>query len=219
MRRGLFPIGIAVVCGALLLAACADDDDVGSAATTRSASAATAIDATTTADGASSTTAGPTTTRAGAAGATTTGTVDDVGDVPAALRDALTSGGDFSNFLTALRLVGFDSVASSEQVTVFAPTDEAFRALDASVLAKVLADRDKAELLLRNHVVDRQISSSELATMPSVTTEAGAALVVQRSADTILVGGARVTKADVSAGRATVHVVDKVLLPQELVGP
>jgi uncharacterized surface protein with fasciclin (FAS1) repeats len=218
MRRGVVRIVIGMACGAVLLAACGDDDDVGSAAATRSESAATTVGSTSAGGSASAAPTDSTTTRAGADGVTTTATVDDVGDVPAALQDALAKGGDFSNFLSALRLVGFDSIASSEQVTVFAPTDEAFRALDASVLAKVLADRDQAELLLRNHVVDRQISSSELATMSSVTTEAGAALVVQKNADSILVGGSRVTKPDVSAGKATVHVVDKVLLPQGLVG-
>lgn len=218
MRRGVIRIVIGMASGALLLAACGDDDDVGSTAATRSDSAAATVESTRTGGATSTSPTDTATTRAGANGVTTTATVDDVGDVPDALQDALADGGDFSNFLSALRLVGFDSVAKSEQVTVFAPTDEAFRALDASVLAKVLADRDQAELLLRNHVVDRQIPASELATMSSVTTETGAALVVQKNADAILVGGARVTKPDVSAGKATVHVVDKVLLPQELVG-
>jgi uncharacterized surface protein with fasciclin (FAS1) repeats len=217
MRSWLGRLGLAITCAGLIASACSTDDD----SSTAGSRAAVTTGAGTTAGavgGAAGGTAPATTGDATRAGTpTTTATVDDVGDVPAALRTALENGGDFSNFLSALKLVGLDSVSGSGQFTLFVPTDEAFRALDGSVLAKVLADRDKARLLLRNHVVDRKISSQELGTMSSVTVDSGAALVVAHSGGSLTVGGATVTKPDVAAGAGTIDVIDKVLVPAELV--
>ncbi len=99
--------------------------------------------------------------------------------------------------------------------TVFAPTNEAFAAIEPDVQA-LLANPDKAPLqrVLTYHVVPGRIMAADLAGQTATpATVAGPTLTVTSSGGAVQVGGATVTQADIVVGNGVIHVIDRVLLP------
>lgn len=128
------------------------------------------------------------------------------------LATVLTNDGRFSTLLTAVEAAGLtDAFTGEQQLTVFAPTDEAFAALPEGELDALLADREALARVLSYHVVDGRILSSDLSNMmaPSL---AGDELDINVD-NGVLVNGATVTEADIAASNGVIHVIDTVLIP------
>lgn len=111
-----------------------------------------------------------------------------------------------------------DTLNSADAVTVFAPTDCAFAALDPATLDAALADpTGLLTQVLGFHVVAGQrLSSEDLANVNELETFTGAMLPVESEGDTITVGGgqAQVVVPDIQTANATVHLIDHVMVPQ-----
>jgi uncharacterized surface protein with fasciclin (FAS1) repeats len=110
-----------------------------------------------------------------------------------------------------------DTLNSADAVTVFAPTDCAFAALDPATLDAALADpTGLLTQVLGFHVVAGQrLSSDDLANVSQLETFTGATLPVESEGETIAVGGgqAQVVVPDVQTANATVHLIDRVMVP------
>ena len=96
------------------------------------------------------------------------------------------------------------------QHTIFAPTDEAFEALDEATRESLLEETN-ATALARSHTVPTLLPSDEIET-GSVTTIRGVVPVTVDS-EGITFGRARVVEADIRGTNGIVHVVDRVSLP------
>jgi len=99
--------------------------------------------------------------------------------------------------------------------TVFAPPDAAFNMLPAGTVATLVRPENKGQLtsILTYHVVPGRISASQLRDGQMLTTVNGARLRVTKQGNTVMVGGATVTQADVYASNGVAHVINKVLMP------
>ena len=98
--------------------------------------------------------------------------------------------------------------------TVFAPTDQAF--IDAGIdLSTFDTDDEIATLvdILTYHVVPGQIMSTDLVDGGTAQTVNTDEITFTVSADGVMVNGANVTLADVTASNGVIHVIDKVLMP------
>ena len=114
--------------------------------------------------------------------------------------------------VTAADLV--DTLNSDGPFTIFAPANPAFEAFSAEELDALLADTATLTSVLTLHVVEGQLSSTDLAGMDSVTTVNGADITIAPEGDTLSINGqATVGCADVSTANATVHIIDAVLMP------
>ncbi len=96
--------------------------------------------------------------------------------------------------------------------TVFAPTDEAFKAVPAATLAELAADKEKLRAVLTYHVVPGNLPAADVKT-GKLKTVNGAELAVARAGTFVTVEDAVVLNADVAASNGVVHIVDRVLLP------
>ena len=109
-----------------------------------------------------------------------------------------------------------DTLNTAENLTVFAPTDEAFAAAgeaDPEGMAEMMADPtgDFAGLL-SYHVVEGQLAPDELA--GEHATLEGSTLTVEGSGESFTVNGtARVVCGDIHTDNATVYLIDEVLHP------
>jgi uncharacterized surface protein with fasciclin (FAS1) repeats len=129
--------------------------------------------------------------------------------------DVATANGSFNTLVSAIQAADLVETLSGEgPYTVFAPTDEAFAALPAGTLDKLLLPKNKAVLaqVLTYHVVPGDIPSSDIKT-GAVTTVEGGDLDVSVDAGKVTVNGAKVTQPDVTASNGVIHVIDTVLLP------
>jgi uncharacterized surface protein with fasciclin (FAS1) repeats len=110
-----------------------------------------------------------------------------------------------------------DTLNSAEALTVFAPTDCAFAALDPATLEAALADPSGLlTTVLGFHVIaGERLSAEDLAGMTELETFTGETLQISAEGDTISVGGgqATVVVGDIQTANATVHLIDSVMLP------
>ena len=99
--------------------------------------------------------------------------------------------------------------------TVFAPTNEAFDALPAGELDRLLkpANQDELANILKYHVVEGEVMSSDLTNGQKAKTLEGGSLTVTINGQTVKINDATVATADVPASNGVVHVIDQVLLP------
>ncbi len=126
--------------------------------------------------------------------------------------------GSFDTLVAAVKAAGLvDTLNATGPYTVFAPTDQAFAALPAGVLDKLLLPKNKAALtkILTYHVVAGNVPASAVRTGP-VASVAGANLNLMANAGKVTVNGANVVQADVATSNGIIHVIDKVLLPPDL---
>merc|ERR1711998_306592 len=121
-----------------------------------------------------------------------------------------------STLVTALKAADLVSTLSGKgPFTVFAPTNKAFAALPAGVLANLLKPANKAQLvdLLTYHVASGDVHAKDLMDMQMLTTVEGKNVTVRTAGTTILIDSAKVTTADVDARNGVVHIIDAVLMP------
>lgn len=147
------------------------------------------------------------------------GGMNDVAKTPTDAADIVDVAADTPDLSTLVEAVTAAGLAETLQgegpFTVFAPTNEAFAALPAGELDRLLKPENKAELakILKYHVVSGEIMSSDLTNGQKAKTVEGGTLTVTINGSTVKVNDATVVEADVPASNGVVHVIDKVLLP------
>jgi len=116
--------------------------------------------------------------------------------------------------VTAAGLV--ETLQGKGPFTVFAPTDEAFAAIQSEV-DKLLKPENKEKLskILTYHAVSGKTMAADLEDGQELTTVEGSKIKVMMKDGKVMVGGAEVTTADIAASNGVIHVIDKVLLPKD----
>merc|ERR1719198_238105 len=130
---------------------------------------------------------------------------------------------DLSTLVSALVAADLaDTLSSAGKFTVFAPTNEAFKALPPGTLDSLMKPENKAKLvdILKYHVLPEQVLSAQLKPFQAVKTVEGKPLHVTTWNGKVRVGPSllskdlkNVIKADNVASNGVVHIIDGVLLP------
>ena len=105
-----------------------------------------------------------------------------------------------------------DSLNTAEDVTVFAPTNDAFGKIPKADLDKVLADQATLTKILTYHVVPGRLTPAQLAGTHK-TLEGGEVTVAGSGTDFTVNGNSAVVCGNVQTSNATVYIVDTVLMP------
>ena len=95
-----------------------------------------------------------------------------------------------------------ETLSGTGPFTVFAPTNDAFKAVPAKTMAELAANKEQLKRMLTYHVVPGNMKTVN-----------GANVAVAQSATFVTVEEALVTGADKTATNGVVHVIDRVLLP------
>jgi uncharacterized surface protein with fasciclin (FAS1) repeats len=98
--------------------------------------------------------------------------------------------------------------------TVFAPTDKAFSKVPKATLKALAKDKQKLRAVLLLHVAKGKLTANKVVKRSSVKTLNGQRVAIKVRGGKVLVGGARVTKANVTASNGVIHVINKVLIPR-----
>ncbi len=99
--------------------------------------------------------------------------------------------------------------------TVFAPTNDAFADVDPDILAYLLATPEELTKVLTYHVVSGTVMSTDLSDGDVGTLNSGETVTIDLSSG-VMVNDASVTSPDVEATNGVVHIIDKVLIPENL---
>ncbi len=139
-----------------------------------------------------------------------------VGQPASTIVSAATADPRFTTLVSAVSAAGLvETLSGPGPFTVFAPTNEAFSAVNDQVQA-LLANPDKAPLtgVLTYHVIPGRYLAADLGGITATpATVQGGALAVTAGLNGPQVGGANVVQADIVVGNGVIHVIDRVLLP------
>jgi len=142
-------------------------------------------------------------------------------NIEVTLKDIVTTAVDsgFSTLATALTAADLvDTLKGEGPFTVFAPTNDAFDALNQTWLTALLDDVTNLTLVLKYHVVSGQVMSSDL-TDGEVMTLEGTNVTIAIDGTNVTVNGVLVTTADVECSNGVIHIIGEVLLPESVPGP
>ncbi len=123
---------------------------------------------------------------------------------------------NLTTLVAAVQAAGLvETLSGPGPFTVFAPPNSAFDALPAGTVATLVQPANKAQLtsILTYHVVPGRIMAADLRDGQVLTTVNGARLTVHKMGNTVMVGDATITQADVRASNGVAHVINKVLMP------
>ena len=106
-----------------------------------------------------------------------------------------------------------DTLKGAGPFTVFAPTNDAFKAVPAKTMEALGKDAAALKGVLTYHVLASKVTAADVKS-GKVKTVNGADLELSKAGDFVTVGDSGiVTKANVMASNGVVHVIDAVQLP------
>jgi len=107
-----------------------------------------------------------------------------------------------------------DALNGTTQLTVFAPTDEAFAALglNADNIADALSTEALTNILLYHVTEGRRVAQS-VVRAPRVKMLNGGTTRISRSGAGVRINDSNIVATDISAKNGVIHVIDAVLLP------
>ena len=139
------------------------------------------------------------------------GSFDAMSQVPVAT--AASGNPLLSTLVTAVKQAGLvDTLNTAPALTVFAPTNDAFKKIPAADLKAVLADKKTLTSILTYHVVEGKLSPADLAG-PHKTIQ-GDEITVEGSGTDFKVNDASVICGNVQTANATVYIIDSVMMPK-----
>jgi uncharacterized surface protein with fasciclin (FAS1) repeats len=119
-----------------------------------------------------------------------------------------------STLVGAVKSAGLvDTLNSAQDITVFAPVNDAFAKVDPATMKKAMGDpKGLLTKVLTNHVVPGKLTPADLA--GEHKTLGGGTITVEGSGESFTVNGkAKVICGNVTTANATVYIIDDVLLP------
>ena len=128
--------------------------------------------------------------------------------------DIAVANGSFKTLVAAVAAAGLVETLKGEgPFTVVAPTDAAFAKLPAGTVEALLQDQAKLTAILTYHVVPGKVLAADVVKLTSATTVQGGTVAIATRDGKVMINGAEVLAADVTASNGVIHVIDSVLLP------
>ena len=129
--------------------------------------------------------------------------------------DVVVNTPDFSLLKTAVVRAGLSDALKGANLTVFAPTNQAF--INAGF--KTEADINAADVtvlanILKYHVLASKVAAADIKTADNqeLTMLSGAKAYLTKDANGVSINAAKVTKADVAADNGVIHIIDAVII-------
>lgn len=123
--------------------------------------------------------------------------------------DVLEQDERFDQFVAFLETTQLDQrLESGGPYTIFAPTDAAFDKFSEDELNELQADSAALLGTLEQHIVEQQLSSSDLAGQEMIE---GTDLTISASGDMLMVNEANIVATDITASNGVIHAIDAVL--------
>lgn len=105
-----------------------------------------------------------------------------------------------------------DTLKAAGPYTLFAPTNEAFKAVPAKTMDELANDPARLKAVLSYHVVPGKLLAAQVRNGPAKTAE-GANVALAKAGEFVTVEEAMVQTPDIVATNGVVHTVDRVLMP------
>ncbi|WP_257002508.1 fasciclin domain-containing protein [Streptomyces sp. WZ.A104] len=122
---------------------------------------------------------------------------------------------ELSTLVTAVKKAGLvDTLNNAENITVFAPSNDAFAKIPKADLDKLLADKAELTKVLTYHVVGEEITQQQLEKGSFKTLEGGTLTTDGYGESFTVNDSAKIVCGSVPTANATVNIIDTVLTPE-----
>ncbi|MET0565010.1 MAG: fasciclin domain-containing protein [Acidimicrobiia bacterium] len=122
--------------------------------------------------------------------------------------------GEFSTLITAVEAAGLvETLKGDGPFTVFAPTDEAFDALEEGTLDALLGDPEALSEVLLYHVVPGKVTADQVVELESAQTVQGEPVSIRVEDGKVFINDAEVIATNVLTSNGVIHVIDRVIVP------
>ena len=129
------------------------------------------------------------------------------------LADSVANNPSLSTFNSLVAQGGLsETLKSGGPFTVFAPTNDAFKAVPAATMADLGKNPEKLKDVLRYHIASGKLMAADIKNS-NVKSLQGANLALSKAGDFAIVESATVVVADLGATNGVVHTIDTVLMP------
>ncbi|MGW2033860.1 fasciclin domain-containing protein [Streptomyces argyrophylli] len=119
-----------------------------------------------------------------------------------------------STLVTAVKKAGLvDTLNNAQNITVFAPTNDAFDKIPKATLDKVLNDKAQLTKILTYHVVGRKLTPRDLENGSFDTLEKSKVMSSGSGDSYVVNDSAKVVCGNVKTANANVYIIDTVLMP------
>ncbi|MFG2926270.1 fasciclin domain-containing protein [Streptomyces sp. NPDC048305] len=140
------------------------------------------------------------------------GSASGMADDPVAT--AASNNPELSTLVSAVQKAGLaDTLNNAENVTVFAPTNDAFEKIPKADLDKILNDEAQLKSLLNYHVVGEKVTVDQLPDGTFKTLQGGEITTSGSGQNFTVNDSAKIVCGDLETENATVQLVDTVLMP------
>ncbi|MFJ5264770.1 fasciclin domain-containing protein [Streptomyces sp. NPDC088387] len=211
-------IAVAVAVAAVLplsLSACSSDDSSDSASSdssTKESAPASPADEGMDSPAAGSSTDGPFGPGCATVPKDGAGSFDGMAQDPVAT--AASNNPALSTLVTAVKKAGLvDTLNNAQNITVFAPTNDAFAKIPKADLDKVLNDKAMLTKILTYHVVGQKLAPTDLENGTFDTLETSKLKTAGSGESYDVNDSAKVVCGDVKTANANVYIIDTVLMP------
>jgi len=137
---------------------------------------------------------------------------------PETIVDLAADAGNFTTLLKAAEAADLVSTLSGEgPFTIFAPSDDAFEQLPKGTVRSLLKAKNQSKLqsILKNHVAEGRMMAADVAGRSSIDMLGGRSLPIQKDGNVVQIGDASIRQTNLEAQNGVVHVIDRVLVPEE----
>ncbi|MGC4997082.1 MULTISPECIES: fasciclin domain-containing protein [unclassified Streptomyces] len=120
-----------------------------------------------------------------------------------------------STLVTAVKKAGLvDTLNNAQNITVFAPTNDAFDKIPKATLDKVLNDKAQLTKILTYHVVGKKLAPKDLENGSFDTLEKSKLMTSGMGESYTVNDSAKVVCGNVKTANANVYIIDTVLMPK-----
>jgi uncharacterized surface protein with fasciclin (FAS1) repeats len=130
--------------------------------------------------------------------------------------DTAVGAGSFQTLVAAVTAADLVEVLKGDgPFTVFAPVDDAFKALPEGTLETLLKPENKDQLsgILTYHVLAGKVMAADIAGKKLEITMVNGTTAVIDATNGVTIDGANVIQADIETSNGVIHVIDAVMLP------
>jgi uncharacterized surface protein with fasciclin (FAS1) repeats len=120
-------------------------------------------------------------------------------------------------FVKAIQAAGLtQTIKGYGALTVFAPIDEGFAGLPKDILDELMKPANKPKLasIILTHIIKGKMMAADAKTM-TVTTLGDSKIHLAKEGSSLSYGNAKVMKPDLIASNGVIHLIDKVVLPEQ----
>ncbi len=134
---------------------------------------------------------------------------------PTTIADIIARNDDFSILRSALRHAGYSDELRTENLTFFAPNNQAFTSAGITAQTITRLDPDSLRKVFQYYLLPGKYSAEELAAtgQNGVSTVARTNIFFKKKNEIVYANGSRILSGDIKTDNGTLHVIDKPFTP------